>query len=145
ADVHAALSAVMLSRHEQQPVFDAAFAAFWRDPKLLERLMLQMLPRVTGKPGTPASRQQPRRVDEALAPPPGEQPPRPLFEEDQRSIEALLSHSDRERLQHADFEGMSAAEFAIVRRLAESVPLPVRPVRVRRLTPSARGRIDLRR
>lgn len=144
-DVHAALSAVMLARHEQQPVFDAAFAAFWRDPKLLERLMLQMLPRVSGKPGTPTPRQQPRRVDEALAPPPGEQTPRPPSEEDQQSVEALLSHSDRERLQRADFEGMSAAEFALARRLAESVPLPVHPVRVRRLTPSARGRIDLRR
>ncbi|MCL4185759.1 MAG: hypothetical protein KJ011_20200, partial [Burkholderiaceae bacterium] len=43
-DVHAALSAVMLGRHEQQPVFDAAFAAFWRDPKLLERLMYLLLP-----------------------------------------------------------------------------------------------------
>ena len=36
-DVHAALSAVLLERHEQQPLFDVAFAAFWRDPKLLER------------------------------------------------------------------------------------------------------------
>ncbi len=27
-DVHAALSAVMLDRHDQQPLFDAAFAAF---------------------------------------------------------------------------------------------------------------------
>ena len=32
-DVHAALSAVMLERHEQQAIFDAAFDAFWRDPK----------------------------------------------------------------------------------------------------------------
>ena len=29
-DVKAALGAVMLDRHEQQPIFDAAFAAFWR-------------------------------------------------------------------------------------------------------------------
>ena len=38
-DVHAALSAVMLDRHEQQALFDAAFDAFWRDPKLLEQMM----------------------------------------------------------------------------------------------------------
>jgi len=38
-DVHAALSAVMIDRHEQQALFDDAFAAFWRDPKLLERMM----------------------------------------------------------------------------------------------------------
>jgi uncharacterized protein with von Willebrand factor type A (vWA) domain len=36
-DLHAALSAVMLDRHEQQAIFDAAFDAFFRDPKLLER------------------------------------------------------------------------------------------------------------
>ena len=35
-DVHAALTAVMIDRHEQQAIFDAAFEAFWRDPKLLE-------------------------------------------------------------------------------------------------------------
>jgi len=38
-DVHAALSAVMLERHEQQPLFDAAFDTFWRDPKLLEQVL----------------------------------------------------------------------------------------------------------
>src|SRR3954465_14908407 len=37
-DVHAALSAVMIDRHEQQALFDDAFSAFWRDPKLLERM-----------------------------------------------------------------------------------------------------------
>jgi uncharacterized protein with von Willebrand factor type A (vWA) domain len=31
-DVHAALSAVMLERHEQQLLYDAAFDTFWRDP-----------------------------------------------------------------------------------------------------------------
>ena len=43
-DVHAALSAVMLDRHEQQTIFDAAFDAFWRDPKLLEQLRYLLLP-----------------------------------------------------------------------------------------------------
>ena len=45
-DVHAALSAVMLDRHEQQTIFDAAFDAFWRDPKLLEQLMYLLLPKI---------------------------------------------------------------------------------------------------
>ena len=48
-DVHAALSAVMLDRHEQQALFDDAFAAFWRDPKLLERLMAELLPKISGR------------------------------------------------------------------------------------------------
>ena len=45
-DVHAALAAVMLDRHEQQAVFDVAFEAFWRDPKLLERMMYLLLPSI---------------------------------------------------------------------------------------------------
>ena len=48
-DVHAALSAVMLDRHEQQTLFDAAFEAFWRDPKLLEQLMYLLLPKISGR------------------------------------------------------------------------------------------------
>jgi len=145
-DVHAALSAVMLAGHEQQAVFDAAFAAFWRDPRLLERLMYMLLPRVVGRPGAVTPPQRPRRVEEALSPPAGATPPAsPPREEDQRTIDAVVSFSERERLQRADFEGMSAREFAIARRLAESVPLPVRPLRTRRLAPSPRGRIDVRR
>src|SRR5436853_7299962 len=65
-DVHAALSAVMLDKHEQQPIFDAAFAAFWRDPKLLERLMLLLLPKVAGRAEPPPL---PNRLQEALAAP----------------------------------------------------------------------------
>ena len=48
-DVHAALSAVMLERHEQQPLFDAAFDTFWRDPKLLEQMMYLLLPKISGR------------------------------------------------------------------------------------------------
>ncbi len=48
-DVRAALSAVMLERHEQQVLFDAAFDAFWRDPKLLEQMMLLLLPKISGR------------------------------------------------------------------------------------------------
>ena len=49
ADVHAALSAVLLTRHEQQPLFDAAFDAFWQDPKLFDRMLAALLPRISGR------------------------------------------------------------------------------------------------
>lgn len=42
--VYAALSALLIDRHEHQPVFDGACNAFWRDPKLFERLMYLTLP-----------------------------------------------------------------------------------------------------
>ena len=53
-DVRAALSAVMLERHEQQALFDAAFDTFWRDPKLLEQMLYLLLPKITGR-GEPAA------------------------------------------------------------------------------------------
>ena len=68
-DVHAALSAVMIDRHEQQALFDDAFAAFWRDPKLLERMMAELLPKITGR-GDRANKPRSNRLADALAPTP---------------------------------------------------------------------------
>ena len=48
-DVRTALAATLIDRHEQQPLFDAAFDAFWRDPKLLEKMMYLALPSVHGR------------------------------------------------------------------------------------------------
>ena len=62
-DVHAALSAVMIDRHEQQALFDDAFAAFWRDPKLLERMMAELLPKITGR-GDRANKPRSHRLAE---------------------------------------------------------------------------------
>ena len=38
-DFRAALAAVLVSRREHQPVFEQAFALFWRNPQLLERML----------------------------------------------------------------------------------------------------------
>jgi uncharacterized protein with von Willebrand factor type A (vWA) domain len=144
-DVHAALAAVMLDRHEQQEIFDAAFAAFWRDPHLLEQMMAQLLPKIQGR-GTRA-RQRPNRLAEALAPPPAQPqvPKKPVAEPDHEiDYETTFTFSDRERLQSVDFESMTAAEFALAQRIAEELPLPLAPVRRRRHEASARGHIDLR-
>jgi uncharacterized protein with von Willebrand factor type A (vWA) domain len=143
-DVHAALSAVMLDRHEQQALFDDAFAAFWRDPKLLERMMAELLPKITGR-GDRANKPRSHRLADALAPTAlpraAQAPPRP---DEPVEFETSFAFSDRERLQRADFESMTAAEFELAKKLAEEVPLPFAPVRRRRHAASARGRIDLR-
>jgi len=144
-DVHAALSAVMLDRHEQQVLFDAAFDAFWRDPKLLEKMMAELLPKIRAR-GARERDRRPNRLAEALAaarPPALPAPGRPSASEELR-FDASFSFSDRERLQHADFETMTTEEFALAKRLAEELPPPVAPVRRRRHERAARGRIDLR-
>ncbi|NBT79683.1 MAG: VWA domain-containing protein, partial [Betaproteobacteria bacterium] len=145
-DIRAALSAVMLDRHEQQVIFDQVFDAFWRDPKLLERLMYLMLPKISGR-GDQVQRDRTNRLAEALAAPQASKPPNPANQsgQDEIQFETTFSFSERERLQRADFESMTAAEFALAKVLAERMPLPVSPVITRRFTPSPRGRINLRR
>jgi len=142
-DVHAALSAVMLDRHEQQPLFDDAFAAFWRDPKLLERMMAELLPKISGRREMNRKRSQ-RLADALAAPPPAAGGARREGPDDEIEFETAFTFSDRERLQRADFESMTAAEFELAKKLAEEVPLPFAPVRRRRHEASARGVVDLR-
>jgi uncharacterized protein with von Willebrand factor type A (vWA) domain len=144
-DVHAALAAVMLDRHEQQVIFDAAFAAFFRDPKLLEQMMVLLLPKISGR----GDKQQPKRANrlaEALAAPRAPEPPNPANETAQQEFqfEAAFTYSERERLQRADFETMTVAEFEAAKKLAETLPPPVEAVIRRRHVPAPRGRIDLR-
>jgi uncharacterized protein len=145
-DVHAALSAVMLDRHEQQVMFDAAFDAFWRDPKLLEQLMYLLLPKITGR-GDKQTAPRANRLAEALAAPRHNDAPRDETSaaQDQIQFETAFTFSERERLQRADFETMTAEEFALAKTLAERAPLPVRPIRQRRHAAAASGTTDLRR
>ena len=147
-DVHAALSAVMLDRHEQQVLFDAAFDAFWRDPKLLEQLMYLLLPKISGR-GEKQRAPRANRLAQALAAPRAPEPQNPANNTAQEEVQfdTSFTFSERERLQQADFESMTVAEFELAKKLAEQLPLPVEPVRRRRheaaMNQSA-GRLDLR-
>jgi len=148
-DVHAALSAVMLERHEQQTLFDVAFDTFWRDPKLLEQLMSLLQPKIGGR-GEKQRAPRANRLAEALSAPSVPNPSNsadPTAKEEFQ-FDTLFSFSDRERLQRADFEKMSTTEFELAKQLAEELPLPVQPVRRRRHQAAANarrgGRLDLR-
>lgn len=148
-DVHAALSAVMLERHEQQPLFDAAFDTFWRDPKLLEQMMYLLLPKISGR-GDKQRAPRANRLAEALSVPKAPEPPNPANQmaKEEVQFDTHFTFSDRERLQKADFETMTTAEYELAKTLAEQMPLPVEPVRRRRheAANSSRdgGRLDLR-
>jgi uncharacterized protein with von Willebrand factor type A (vWA) domain len=146
-DVHAALSAVMLERHEQQTLFDAAFDTFWRDPKLLEQMMYLLLPKISGR-GELKRPPRANRLAEALSAPRAPEPPNPANQtaKEEVQFDTHFTFSDRERLQKADFESMTTAEYELAKKLAEELPLPVQPVRRRRheAATDARGRLDLR-
>lgn len=148
-DVHAALASVLIDRHEQQLIFDAAFEAFWRDPKLLERLMYMSLPKVDSHGMRNEEAQRPMRLEQALraGAPPKAPPPAPREPQDEEMIEfdAMMTFSDREKLQRADFASMNVDEFREAQRLARTIELPLKPVITRRHQPALHGHIDLRR
>jgi len=59
------MSAVFLSKEEQRPIFDQAFRIFWRDPKLVEKMMNALLPKTYGRAGKP-EQEQSQRLSDAL-------------------------------------------------------------------------------
>ena len=86
------------------------------------------------------------RLAEALAPPAKPKAPNPANQtaKEEVQFETQFSFSERERLQQADFESMTTAEYEWAKKLAERAPLPVRSVRRRRHEAATRGTLDLR-
>ncbi len=120
-DFYWTLSAVLLSREEQRPIFDQAFELFWRDPKLIEKMMQALLPAAHGKTQR-EEQEQSQRLTDALF----NQPKRDVPQEEEQKIEldAKLTFSSREVLQRMDFDTMSAAELAEAKKMLLQLRLP---------------------
>ncbi len=142
-DFYWTLAALFLDRREQFELYDQAFHIFWRDPKLLERVLGLLLPQVIGR--TPDEEPDlSSRLAEALLP---KQKPGAEAEDAPQKIEldAAFTVSEREVLQRADFETMTREELAQAKRLIAGLRLPIQEVRTRRLVADPRGRlVDLR-
>ena len=142
-DFYWTMSAVFLSREEQRPIFDQAFRIFWRDPKLIEKMMQALLPKTYGKTGKEEQEQSQRLTDALFNEPKRDQP------EDQPDqeveLDAKLTFSSREVLQRMDFDTMSAAELVEAKKMLAQLRLPLPEIRTRRHKPDARGaRVNLR-
>jgi uncharacterized protein with von Willebrand factor type A (vWA) domain len=135
------MSAVLLSRIEQRPIFDQAFRIFWRDPKLAERMMQLMLPQAYGRTPKP-EQQQSQRLTDALF-----DQKKELNEQEQKlELEARLTFSSREILSRMDFDTMSAAELVEAKKMLAQLRLPLPLIRTRRHRAHRSGhRIDLRK
>jgi uncharacterized protein with von Willebrand factor type A (vWA) domain len=142
-DFRAALAAVLVARHEDLALFEQAFDAYWRNPRLLERSLADALAGVQGRmpPGAPRP-ELAQRVADALRPRSADQrgDERPALD-----LDAALTFSPREVLQHKDFAAMRTDELAEVRRMLSQLRLPLPLLPVRRTEPALRGRsIDRR-
>ncbi|WGF88655.1 vWA domain-containing protein [Marinivivus vitaminiproducens] len=144
-DLYWTLHAVFVHRRDQKELFDQAFHIFWRNPKLLERLMQLVLPQLENAEHSPVKEPEvSRRLSEALAP---ERRPAETAGEEQQEVEldAVMTFSDREMLQAKDFEQMSAAELEEAKRAIRRLRLPLMQVPTRRFRPDPAGpRVDLR-
>lgn len=136
-DLSAAFEAVMISREQDRGVFRELFDVYFQDPKVANKLLAQLLPSAEGK-AEPSKRRP--RVREALAPQKkfGQQA-KPTSEDQKVDFDAAMTASDIQRLQHADFNAMSATEYRLVERLARDIKLPLPQFVSRRTRPATQG------
>ncbi len=139
--VRTALRVTMVHRHEHADIFDYAFAIFWRDPEAARHAAAMAA--IDGQKEQPPEKAPPgaRRIAEAF-----KEPRKPNRQEkDREEVDAVMTVSDRERLQTMDFEAMSAAEIGQAKAEIRRLSLPLDEKRTRRLRPDPRGaRTDLR-
>ena len=143
-DFYWALHASFVNRRDQHDLFDQAFHIFWRNPKILERMMAMLLPQMRVPAKEEDRVEMNRRLAEALGNKnnggEGEEPA-----EEEVEFDAALTYSDRELLQTMDFEKMSGDELAKAKRLIAGMRLPIMEVATRRHRPDRNGaRIDMR-
>ncbi|HEY2871279.1 MAG TPA: VWA domain-containing protein, partial [Reyranella sp.] len=144
-DFYWTLHSVFVNRRDQREIFDQAFHVYWRNPRLLEKMMEMLLPQVS-VPEDPEKKQKElsRRLQDALSPGQGEAP-KGEDEPPEVELEATFTVSDREVLQHRDFEQMTQAEIDAALRAIARMRLPVPERKTRRHQPARRGpRVDFR-
>ena len=141
-----ALHSVFVHKNEHREIFDQAFKLFWKNPRLLEKMMQLALPGLnTGTPETSDSDIN-RRVQEAFN-------TDNIYEdnhvdasaEDELEFDAVMTYSESELLQGMDFEQMSAAEINKAKQVIAQINLSIPQVKSRRFKSSPlRRKIDLR-
>jgi uncharacterized protein len=139
-DFYWALRAVLVNDPAQYRLFDQAFHIYFRNPRLLERMMSLLLPTIEA-PGDPAAAPS-RRLLEALS-------SVGIDSEDDGTtveIDQTGSWSRREVLRRKDFEDMSLEEQAEAKALLRAEILDTADIRTRRFRPHPfGGHYDLRR
>jgi uncharacterized protein with von Willebrand factor type A (vWA) domain len=140
-DFQAALAVALVHSPAERLLFEQAFHVHFRNPRLLDRLLTLLLPRLRANPPEDAQRLQ-RRLAEALFADGG---PADVARESSTEHDAFLSASETEVLQRKDFAGMSAEELAEASRMLRQSVLPFAGVATRRYRRGALGtRVDMR-
>ncbi len=141
--VHAAMRAVMVHRHEHFELFDHAFQFFWRDPEAAQHAAAMAMLEAGKKPDEQKAPPGARRLAEAMQ---GENRPKPPAPGEEKPLtDMTFTVSERERLQQMDFEAMSAAEINQAKTAIRKLVLPLDERQTRRFRPDPAGpSVDLR-
>lgn len=147
-DFYWTLHAVFVNRRDQREIFDQAFHVFWRNPRLLERMMQMIVPEFRGDSEEKKEKgeEMNRRLAEALKSenPASTETQEP--EEEEIELDAAMTWSDRELLREMDFEKMTAEEILRAKQAIRDMRLPIAEIKTRRFRPAPHGRrLDLRR
>ena len=143
-DVHATLAATLTRSREERPIFDEAFRIFWRDPDLESKVRAMLLPQVESRTGQQKSPMANRRLAAAFFPHAASKPAVPTGTQEIQ-FDAALTFSAEERLRRADFETMSAVEWAEAKAMIARFRLPIEPIKTRRTERAPGGHtLDLR-
>lgn len=141
-DFYWALRSVLVNDPAQFRLFDQAFHVYFRNPRLLERMMSLLLPTLDSASDSAPSDTPLRALLEALS--------RPGSAGQEQGTEIEIdqtgSWSRREVLRRKDFEEMSLEELSEAKQLLRAEILSIAEVPTRRFRPHAYGsRYDLRR
>ena len=140
-DFYFALRSVLVTNPTQFRLFDQAFHIYFRNPRLLERMMGLLLPTLEGVAEDAGEEEAIRRLLEAM---PGE-----TAHDDGEvviEIDQSESWSRREILRQKDFEQMSLQEQSDAKRMLREELEVVKKIPVRRYRPDSHGhRYDMRR
>jgi uncharacterized protein with von Willebrand factor type A (vWA) domain len=142
-DFRVALRTVLVKDPSQRRVFDQAFHIYFRNPRLLERMMALMLPTLEqiGSAEPSSTDTAIRRLLEAMATSSRRDDEDAILE-----IDYAGSWSPSEVLRQKDFEQMSLDEQRQARQILRDAQHLFRAVPTRRFRASPRGRrIDVRR
>ncbi len=142
ADYYFTARSLLVHRHEDFPLFDAAFEMFWRKPdegwttldlRAMGGLRRFRRPRSTAPP---LGKSQTAASEAERDGPSADEPP---------VIQLTLTYSAREALRHKDFAELTGEELAAVKRLIATLVWQLGERRTRRRQPGRGWLFDLRR
>lgn len=136
-DLYWALHATLVRKREETAIFDQAFHLFWRNPRLLEKMMGLLLPNLQLEGGGTPPPDLAARLAEAFS----YQPPRETetTPDEREEISASLSASTQEDLRARDFETMTLAELDAAKAAMARLRLSFPPTHSRRMRRDPRG------